>query len=48
MIPDADMVINLTPDKNHTLVVSTIIPLMKKTPFYLIHMVLILLKKELR
>ena len=30
MIPDADMVINLTPDKNHTQVVSTVIPLMKK------------------
>ncbi len=30
MIPDADMVINLTPDKNHTQVVSAVIPLMKK------------------
>ena len=34
MIPDADMVINLTPDKNHTQVVSAVIPLMK-TPFCL-------------
>ena len=30
MIPNADMVINLTPDKNHTQVVSAVIPLMKK------------------
>ena len=30
MIPDADLVINLTPDKNHTNVVETVIPLMKK------------------
>ena len=29
-IPDADVVINLTPDKNHTNVVSTVVPLMKK------------------
>ena len=29
-IPQADVVINLTPDKNHTNVVSTVVPLMKK------------------
>ena len=30
MIPDADLVINLTPDKNHTSVVEAVMPLMKK------------------
>ncbi len=30
MIPDADLVINLTPDKQHTSVVNAIMPLMKK------------------
>ena len=30
LIPNADMVINLTPDKNHTQVVNTVMPLMKK------------------
>jgi len=30
LIPDADVVINLTPDKQHTAVVSTIMPLMKQ------------------
>ena len=30
MIPTADVVINLTPDKNHTPVVSAVMPLMKK------------------
>lgn len=30
LIPDADMVINLTPDKNHTDVVNTVMPLMKQ------------------
>ena len=30
MIPIADMVINLTPDKNHTSVVNAVVPLMKK------------------
>ena len=29
-IPDADVVINLTPDKNHTPVVKAVMPLMKK------------------
>ena len=30
MIPTADLVINLTPDKNHTSVVESVMPLMKK------------------
>ena len=30
LIPDADVVINLTPDKNHTPVVNAVMPLMKK------------------
>ncbi|MDG1822033.1 MAG: ketol-acid reductoisomerase [Flavobacteriaceae bacterium] len=30
MIPSADLVINLTPDKNHTSVVKAVMPLMKK------------------
>lgn len=30
MIPTADLVINLTPDKNHTSVVKAVMPLMKK------------------
>ncbi len=30
LIPDADVVINLTPDKQHTQVVNTVMPLMKK------------------
>ncbi|NER16384.1 ketol-acid reductoisomerase [Spongiivirga citrea] len=30
LIPNADVVINLTPDKQHTNVVSTVMPLMKK------------------
>ncbi len=30
LIPNADLVINLTPDKQHTDVVSTVMPLMKK------------------
>jgi ketol-acid reductoisomerase len=30
LIPDADLVINLTPDKQHTGVVSAVMPLMKK------------------
>ena len=30
MIPDADLVMNLTPDKQHSAVVSKVIPLMKK------------------
>lgn len=30
LIPDADIVLNLTPDKQHTAVVSEIMPLMKK------------------
>ena len=30
MIPSADLVINLTPDKNHSSVIESIVPLMKK------------------
>jgi ketol-acid reductoisomerase len=30
LIPSADLVINLTPDKNHTPVVTVVVPLMKK------------------
>lgn len=30
MIPDADIVINLTPDKQHTSVINAVMPLMKK------------------
>ncbi|MEO9893920.1 ketol-acid reductoisomerase [Aurantibacter sp.] len=30
LVPDADVVINLTPDKQHTNVVSTVMPLMKQ------------------
>ena len=30
MIPEADLVINLTPDKNHTSVIKSIMPFMKK------------------
>jgi ketol-acid reductoisomerase len=30
IIPDSDMVLNLTPDKSHTSVVNTLMPLMKK------------------
>jgi ketol-acid reductoisomerase len=30
MIPEADLVINLTPDKQHTSVVNAVVPLMKK------------------
>ncbi len=30
MIPNADLVINLTPDKNHTSVINDVMPLMKK------------------
>ena len=30
MIPNADVVINLTPDKNHSSVIESVVPLMKK------------------
>ena len=30
LVPEADLVINLTPDKNHTNVIETVVPLMKK------------------
>ena len=46
LIPDADLVINLTPDKNHTQVVKSAMPLMKEIQFCLILMVLILLKRD--
>ena len=45
LIPLADLVINLTPDKNHSSVIEAIVPLMKKGQHYLILMALILLKK---
>ena len=34
MIPNADLVINLTPDKNHSSVVKSVIPLMKKNAVF--------------
>ena len=34
MIPNADLVINLTPDKNHSSVVKSVIPLMKKNAIF--------------
>ena len=34
MIPDADLVINLTSDKNHSSVVRIVIPLMKKNAVF--------------
>ena len=34
MIPMADLVINLTPDKNHTSVVNKVIPLMVASLFF--------------
>ena len=46
MIPGADLVINLTPDKNHSSVVQNVIPMMKKMLFSPILTDLILLKKE--
>ena len=30
LIPSADLVVNLTPDKNHTTVIENVMPLMKK------------------
>ena len=48
MIPTADLVINLTPDKNHTPVVEAVMPLMKKALHCRIPMVLTLWKKALR
>ena len=41
MIPSADLVINLTPDKNHSSVVEEVIPLMKQNAISLIRMALI-------
>ena len=37
MIPGADLVINLTPDKNHSLVVQNVIPMMKNAIFSYSH-----------
>tara|TARA_B100001093_G_scaffold107968_1_gene100206 strand:+ start:2512 stop:3981 length:1470 start_codon:yes stop_codon:yes gene_type:complete len=34
MIPNADLVINLTPDKNHSSVIKSVIPLMKKNAVF--------------
>ena len=34
MIPSADLVINLTPDKNHSSVVEEVIPLMKQNAIF--------------
>ena len=34
MIPGADLVINLTPDKNHSSVVQNVIPMMKKNAIF--------------
>ena len=35
LIPNADLVVNLTPDKQHTNVVETVMPLMKQGAFSL-------------
>jgi ketol-acid reductoisomerase len=45
LIPTADLVCNLTPDKQHTAVVTAIMPLMKRSTLAY-SMVLILLRKE--
>ena len=45
LIPKADMVLNLTPDKNHTNVVNKLMPLMKENSTFLTLMGLTLLKK---
>ncbi|GIR99815.1 MAG: hypothetical protein CM15mP102_06360 [Flavobacteriales bacterium] len=34
IIPNSDLVINLTPDKNHTPVVEQLMPIMKKIQYY--------------
>ena len=45
LIPTADLVVNLTPDKQHSKVVADVMPLMKKRLCILvIHTVLTLLK----
>ncbi len=45
LIPTADLVLNLTPDKQHSPVVEAVMPLMKKGLAWHILMVSILLKK---
>ena len=45
MVPDADMVLNLTPDKQHSNVVESVMPLMKQGASSLTHTALTLLKK---
>ncbi len=37
LIPTADLVVNLTPDKQHSKVVVDVMPLMKKTLHLVIH-----------
>ena len=44
LIPTADLVINLTPDKQHSKVVADVMPLMKKIQHSVTHMVSISLK----
>lgn len=44
LIPEADLVVNLTPDKQHSAVVQAVQPLMKKALRWAIRMVLILLR----
>lgn len=44
LIPTADLVVNLTPDKQHSKVVVDVMPLMKKTLHLVIHTDSILLK----
>jgi len=45
MLPTADIVMNLAPDKQHTDVVNTVVPLMKEGATFSMPMDLILLKK---
>ena len=44
LIPTADLVINLTPDKQHSKVVADVMPLMKKILHLVTHTVSTLLK----
>ena len=45
LVPKADLVLNLTPDKQHTEAVSSVMPFMKKAPLWLIHTASTLWKK---
>ena len=36
LIPSADLIVNLTPDKNHTSVIENVMPLMKKRLYIVI------------